>query len=224
MTDTYAGVSASETLLIEPNFTKPGAGLGFARSRTLGVSTIAATEERTGVSLYTSRHAWLTKDKEEAFDLLEFWKGRMARVRSFWMPSWLEDFAPSGGTGTSQDYLDVETKGFERLLSVMEDLTNEPYTRPDRTPQWGVLVVLANGDRHVRLIEDYTLQSGTEYRISFVAASGSENLPDDLSPEDIHLISLVRRVRFVAPTLDIRAYTDGVLEIRAGVQEALLEA
>lgn len=223
MNDTFAAVTSSEILLEPPDFREPSASLGLQRQPLRGRSPATRVLDQEGITRYGASVPWLLSNKLEIHNVVDFWKSQMGIVRSYWFPSWMGDFGPSGGSGTGQSFLDVEDRGFSHVFSLLKDLTNEPYTRPGLTNQWSVMILTANEDRHFRLIDDYSDQGGGIYRMSFVADEGNEALPNNISASEIRLISLMRKSRFTSQEIDLEFATDHVVLTSLGILEVFFE-
>jgi hypothetical protein len=230
MADTYGKLAAADVLALEPNWVDPKTEYKFDNIPVRGTSPIQYIDTRHGTYRWEGSMRWDSHTHEEFYTLYTRWQDNMGRTRSFWLPSWLADFQPSGGTGVNQGYLDVVRTGFQNTYDALSDLKNEPFTRDaGLESRWGVMIVQRDGSKHFRMIAGpdhapagYAVQGGLD-RITFEEDGGNEFLPDNLDVSDIVLISLVYRARSIANSLAVRPRSADVVSVQHSFTQVYYE-
>ncbi len=148
---------------------------------------------------YATMKGFQPQTEAAAFELRKILYGLSGRQKSFWLPTFREDFKVTTGIGAGDVIIEVEDAGYDRFVDAAD-------------PWAGIMIELFDGTRFFRQIVSSTPAVGGTETITIDSVLGSP-----VAVVDIRRASLMIRSRFNTDRIEIEHLQIGHLRVRIPV-------
>ena len=155
--------------------------------------------ERRDVPEYRSQKGFETQTAEDSWDLRRLLYAMRGQQRTFWMPTWRNDFQVNDTINDTDVAMTVLDAGHRRFIGA-----NEPFT--------SLMILLPDGTQYFREITGMSAGSPGEEVIEFTPSLGVT-----LQPSDIAMVCYMYRARFGSDRINIRHQFQDINRVRVPV-------
>lgn len=155
--------------------------------------------ERRDVPEYRSQKGFETQTAEDSWDLRRLLYAMRGQQRTFWMPTWRNDFQVVDVINDTDVSMTVADAGHRRFIGTQEPLSS-------------IMILLPDGTQYFREITGMTAGGPGEEVIAFTPSLGVT-----LNPEDIYMVSYMYRARFGSDRIGIRHRFQDITRVRVPV-------